>query len=93
MAQLDLYLRIARTRPALASESYAFLLHAISDVLGRSAGPSASRQAIEDLAWVLVGAIGGLVVQWASHRDQARVDAYVDALCAGIPAMCNRITG
>lgn len=93
LAQVDLYMWMARQRPALASEAYSVYLHAVSDVLQRAAGPSAPAQAIEDLASVLVGATDGVVLQWASHRDQARVDAYVDAFCAGIPAMCGRVAG
>jgi AcrR family transcriptional regulator len=93
VAQVDLYMWMARQRPTLAAESYEVYLRAVADVLERAAGPSASRPALEDLASVLVGATDGLVLQWASHRDRGRVEAYADALCAGIPAMCARVTG
>ncbi|MGF6888677.1 AcrR family transcriptional regulator [Nocardia sp. GAS34] len=93
LAQVDLYMWLVRNRPALAAESVALYLRAVTHVLQRAAGPSARAGAIEDLAAVLSGATDGLVLQWASHRDQARADAYADALCAGIPAMCRRALG
>ncbi|MEU1208359.1 TetR/AcrR family transcriptional regulator [Nocardia sp. NPDC005825] len=93
LAQVDLYMWMVRQRPDLAAQANAIYLRAVADVLRRAAGPSAPAEAIEDLASVLAGATDGLVMQWASHRDQGRVEAYVEAFCAGIPAMCRRITG
>ncbi|MCP2298583.1 transcriptional regulator, TetR family [Nocardia amikacinitolerans] len=91
LAQLDLYLWMVRNRPTLAAEAYNVYLRAVADVLQRAAGLSARPEAVEALASVLIGATDALVVQWASHRDPARVQAYVDVICAGIPAMCSGI--
>ncbi|MEV6059962.1 TetR/AcrR family transcriptional regulator [Nocardia asteroides] len=89
LAQIDLYLWMLRNRPDLAAESYGVLLRATTDVLQRATGAAAAAEAIADLASVMISAIDGLVLQWASHKDRVRVAAFVDAFCAGIPAMCS----
>ncbi|UGT55957.1 TetR/AcrR family transcriptional regulator [Nocardia asteroides] len=91
LAQLDLYLWMVRNRPTLAAESYDVYLRAVTDVLQRAAGSTARPEDVEALASVVIATSDALVVQWASHRDPARVRAYVDVFCSGLPAMCSGI--
>ncbi|WP_253783453.1 TetR/AcrR family transcriptional regulator [Nocardia amikacinitolerans] len=89
LAQFDLYLWMLRHRPDLAAKSYAVSLRATTEVLRRAAKPSVSAAAIENLASVILSVFDGLVLQWTSHQDRARVVASADSFCAGIPAMCH----
>ncbi|WP_134727432.1 TetR/AcrR family transcriptional regulator [Amycolatopsis nivea] len=93
LAQVDLYLWMARHRPALAAESAEVYLRSVADVLQRSAGPSVPADRIKALASVLAGVADGLVVQRAALRGQAHVDAYVAAFLPAVPGLCARARG
>jgi TetR/AcrR family transcriptional regulator, regulator of biofilm formation and stress response len=82
---------MVRHRPVLAADSARVYLKAVSDVLQEAAGASASKEAVDLLASVLMAAMDGFVVQWASHRDRLQAEAHVEAFCAGIPALCRHV--
>lgn len=87
LAQLDLHLWMCRNRPDQAVESVDGYLDAVATIL-MQAEAGVPEAAAKTLASVVTGAIDGLVVQWAADRDGARVEAYVDMFCAGLPSLC-----
>ncbi|QRY62147.1 TetR/AcrR family transcriptional regulator [Gordonia sp. PDNC005] len=87
LAQLDLHLWMCRNRPDQAVESVDGYLDAVVKIL-TEAEPGIDDVSVKTLASILTAGLDGLVVQWAADRDTARVDAFVEMLCAGLPSLC-----